>query len=389
MDRSNNPFTIRFGGDSRLFFGREEQLKGFDRALLVSGSDYRATFITGARGTGKTSLLEQYSKKAGEAGWDVIDMQSEEALKALYRRLAPYDMVKKTAKAAPTVNTPLGGGSLGEKGSEKSLDMGRTDIASLFVGYCKDHPAGVCVTIDEIQKIPLDELSLICGAFQLASRKNCNVILAVAGLPQSYKAITQYEGCTYMRRANHIQLGLFCREEVEDAYRQAFSLVKGLKVDDDAFAMLVNRTKGQPYMVQLLGYFAVDFAATKASTARKSGYMLSAYDVDRVFDVALDTYEQRVLRPLVAEMSNKALEFARAMAATMDEGHKASIGAIAEKIGKATTDISMTRKALLDEELIDSPERGYVRFAIPYLREYLLKDEESSDCSKRLDEWDV
>ena len=381
-----NPFTIKFGGDSDLFFGRHEQLVGFDNALVVSGSDYRATFITGSRGMGKTSLLEQYSIRAHNAGWEVIDAQPEEALKALHRHFAPYDEEKKTLSVKPTINTPFGGGSLGEKGSEKTVRSGDIDLSTLFIRYCEDHPQGVFVSIDETQKMPLDDLSLICGAFQMASRKGYNVILAIAGLPTSYEVVIQHKGCTFMRRANHIQLGLFSRAEVEEAYRSAFGLVNGLTVDDNAFKALVSFSKGQPYMVQLLGYYAVEYASTNA---KGKTYRLSHSDANHVKSIALDTYEKRVLAPLMAEVRNGEREFLNALAKALGEDRRARTGEVAEAQGKTTTEMSMTRKRLLEEKLIDAPAHGYVRFAVPYLREYLLKEESQSDASQLLDDWDV
>ena len=60
-----NPFSPIFGGKPDVFFGRDEILKLFDLAMIDSGSDYRAIFITGTRGSGKTALLEQFSIRAG------------------------------------------------------------------------------------------------------------------------------------------------------------------------------------------------------------------------------------------------------------------------------------------------------------------------------------
>ena len=387
MPRFKNPFTIKFGGDSELFFGRSEQLKEFHNALLVSGSDYHAPFITGTRGMGKTSLLEQFSKMAEQAGWDVVDTQSEEALKALYHRLAPYDAIRKTTAVKPTITTPFGGGSLGEKSSEKTFLADKADLGSIFIEYCKDHPGGVCVTIDEIQKIPLNDLSLICGAFQLASRKGHNVIIAIAGLPTSYKKVIEHNGCTYMRRASHIQLSLFSPEEVTEAYQSVFGRVKGLTLTDEALMRLVSNSKGQPYMMQLLGYYAIEYASAKASGKT---FTIQATDIEQIVSLALDTYEGRVLGPLVAEISNGKLEFLKVAAQVLDADHQASMRAIADALGKRTSDLSLTRKMLLDEELIASTQRGKIRFAIPYLREYLTKPENgNADRLQLLDEWGI
>ena len=62
----SNPFSPIFGGKPDVFFGRDRILSLFDLAMVDSGSDERAIFITGARGSGKTALLEQLSIRAGK-----------------------------------------------------------------------------------------------------------------------------------------------------------------------------------------------------------------------------------------------------------------------------------------------------------------------------------
>ena len=60
----SNPFSLVLGGESDVFFGRDRILSLFDLAMIDSGSDMRAMIITGARGMGKTFLLEQLSIRA-------------------------------------------------------------------------------------------------------------------------------------------------------------------------------------------------------------------------------------------------------------------------------------------------------------------------------------
>ena len=100
------------------------------------------------------------------------------------------------------------------------------------------------VSIDEVQKISLDDLSAICGAFQMASRKGYDVMLAIAGLPYAYDRIIQHEGCTYMRRSVHIRLGVFDRKEAAEAFLEAFGSIRGLSVEDEALSCLCRRAMG-------------------------------------------------------------------------------------------------------------------------------------------------
>jgi hypothetical protein len=64
---TNNPFTPTFGSPPPLLAGREELLaEALDDG---PGSAGRATLYTGARGAGKTVLLNEVEDTARERGW--------------------------------------------------------------------------------------------------------------------------------------------------------------------------------------------------------------------------------------------------------------------------------------------------------------------------------
>lgn len=389
MKRIVNPFTIKFGGDPHRFFGREEHLLGFDAALRESGSDYRATFITGTRGFGKTSLLEQFSKKALDAGWNVLDTQSDKALQSLYRHLCPYNQIEDGKRLEPSISTPILGGSLGEIEERSVRHIENDDIDGLFLSFCEVHREGVCITIDEAQKTPLDELSSICGAFQMASRKGHNVILSIAGLPQSYDPVILHEGCTYLRRANHISLGLFSRKEAQDAFAESFSAIEGIDVSKEALEKLVGWSMGQPYMLQLLGYYTIESIAENAQVIGKAELKIGAKDIEHVFSRALSAYEQRMLKPLVSGLGKQERELAASIAQLTQDVSDASIGDVAAYLGKETTQLSPARDSLIKSEIAVSVGYGKIRLAIPYLRSFLIKNEEADENLGRIKDWGV
>ncbi len=80
-----NPFSPVFGGKPDVFFGRKGILTRFEAAMLDKGSEDRALFITGNRGSGKTALLEQLSAQAGRARRKVLDASAENAVGSLLK----------------------------------------------------------------------------------------------------------------------------------------------------------------------------------------------------------------------------------------------------------------------------------------------------------------
>ena len=95
-----NPFSPIFGGKPDVFFGRSNILKSFSLAMVDKGSDSRALFFTGTRGSGKTALLEQLSMRSTEKSKLVIDLGPEDTAKQLVRSLAGFDESTRTGTSA-------------------------------------------------------------------------------------------------------------------------------------------------------------------------------------------------------------------------------------------------------------------------------------------------
>lgn len=135
--------------------------------------------------------------------------------------------------------------------------IGREKLQTVFLDACSHYEKGLLVTVDEIQKDPIEDVSSLCNAFQMASRKGCNIMLAVAGLPYVYSGVIRHEGCTYLRRATHEELGLFTWEETADSLTKIFSRIKGLGVSSTMIEKLNQASYGHPYIMQLLGYHLI------------------------------------------------------------------------------------------------------------------------------------
>ena len=70
---AKNPFTPTFGTSPPLLVGRDPLIEEFADALEDGpGAPGRATLYTGARGSGKTVLLNEVEDRAQAAGWLVV-----------------------------------------------------------------------------------------------------------------------------------------------------------------------------------------------------------------------------------------------------------------------------------------------------------------------------
>ena len=367
----SNPFSPIFGGKPGVFFGRDNILKLFDLAMIDVGSDERAMFITGTRGSGKTALLEQLSIKAGNKKRVVIDLGPDNMIDQLVHELAGFD--EKTTTVSPQANINMlgfGGGISGVSVSKISR-IGRESLQSALIGACAKSGNGILVTVDEIQKVPIEDVSSLCNAFQMASRKGCDIMLAVAGLPYAYTTITRHEGCTYLRRASHEELGLFTWDEVSDAFYDVFSGIKGLTIGSALIDKMNRASYGHPYLMQLLGYHLI-LQVNDHKPGRK--HEVDESEAGEAIANAVFAYEQRALKPLMEELPDNEKKYLRQMSECLNDDRLALTSDIASGLGTSQNKLSKARAYLIDHGIIAAPEHGKLMFCIPYLADYVKKD---------------
>ena len=373
----SNPFSPIFGGKPGVFFGRERILSLFDHAMIDAGSDDRAIFITGTRGSGKTALLEQLSIRATAGKRKVIDLGPENTISQIINVLAGYDEVTKTVNPQANVSVLGVGGSISGASVSKTRHIGRDDLQPVLLEACSKLKKGLLVTIDEIQKVPIEDVSAICNAFQMASRKGYDIMLAVAGLPYSYSEVIRHEGCTYLRRATHEELGLFTWDEAADSFAGIFSEIKGLTVSSAIIEKLNRACFGHPYIMQLLGYHLILHANEHLSGKT---HRVTDDEAQVAIANALFAYEQRALKPLLDELPRGERTYLEKMSECLDPDRLAETGAIARELGVSSNKLSRSRAYLIDHGIIASPEHGKVMFCIPYLADYVKKEEHVSDA---------
>ena len=373
----SNPFSPIFGGKPDIFFGRVKILNLFERAMIDVGSDDRAMFITGTRGSGKTALLEQLSIRANNNKRKVIDLGPENTISQIIYALNEYDEVTKTVSPQANVNIMGFGGGISGGSVSRTEHIGKEHLQKILVDACAKYKNGLLVTVDEIQKVPIEDVSSLCNAFQMASRKGCDIMLAVAGLPYAYSSIIKHEGCTYLRRATHEELGLFTWEEANDSFAGIFSKIKGLNVGAKVIEQFNQACYGHPYIMQLIGYHLILYINDNITTMEHD---VSNEEAQVAIDNALFAYEQRALKPLLDELPNGEKEYLIKMSECLDEERLASTSEIADKFGVDHNKLSRQRSYLIDHGIIASPERGKVMFCVPYLADYVKKAEYVSDA---------
>ncbi len=352
-----NPFKPTAGMNPPELIGRDPILADFQEALDNGpGAPDRLMRVSGARGVGKTVLLNALGNLAHKQGYQVVDVAANAGF---CQRIS--DTLKRSAELSSVTFAPsLLGVSLG------SVEVSRSATQLGEAMFNASKHGGLFITLDEIQDAPIEEMRELGNEIQLLIRQGANVAFAFAGLPASVDDVVSSDSLTFLQRAKHVELTRLSDFEVGESFEETMSRA-GMSVTSDIAQCLTQVSAGYPFMIQLVGYYVWQVAS------RRGAEQIEQVDADKGIAVARESFDSMVIEPALRRLSTKQLEYLRAMA-QCGEGDIAS-GDVAAQMGVGTSTVSSYRKRLIDAGLIEARGYGKLAFAIPYMREYLLNCE--------------
>ncbi len=375
---SRNPFTPTFGVSPPLLVGRSDLLDDFKDALEDGpGAPGRVTIYTGARGTGKTVMLNEVEDVARQLGWRVI---SETATTGLVGRLIGEHLPTLLAEIDPNgpktrvsgVSAPFGlGGATWEKREPyEVLPALRTQLTAAcdFLGA---NQAGLLLTLDEVHHQVVPELREVATVLQHLVREEREIAFVGAGLPSAINAILNEDVLTFLRRADRHLLGPVPTPAVAHALSDPF-VQADRNIKPDLVARAARATGGYPFMIQLVGYQVW----RQSPRARH----VSPEDIDAGIVAARRRLGSLVHEPALADLTDVERTFLLAMA--QDDG-PSKMSDIATRLDVDANYASQYRLRLIAAELIAPAGHGRVDFTMPYLRDY-LRDHVILDAQREL-----
>lgn len=364
---SVNPFRPGFGVSPRVLAGRDELLEEFDTALDEGpGSPLRSVLVSGARGMGKTVILNELEEAARARGWLVVrlpesgDMMEEMASTALPALLAEHDG-ERAVRRRVTGAGIAGVGSLSTTARERYevRETAATLIARLL-DVLAGRGTGVLFTLDELQAVDQESVAAFAELYQHLIRDERDVALAAAGLPMGVGKLLQHRGTTFLRRAERVQLGPLSAADVIDAGRRTVEEAGGV-ITEDALLALAEIVHGYPYLLQLAGYRAWRDAG---------GGQITAVLVRETLPILSERMGRLVHEPALRELPGAQRAYLGAM--SLDEGASSS-GVVAARLGLSAQHANVFRTRLIERELIEPAGHGRVDYSLPYLRDHLRR----------------
>lgn len=357
----NNPFTPNFGQVPIHMAGRSFLIEEITRALECESRDPNLTTIfIGARGTGKTALLSCLASSAEQRGWITADVSStpgmlEDIFEQTLRKSAEH-VEKKAMRRITSVNFAQMLGLEWENVDAPSLNW-RSRMTNVLEAL-DERDIGLMITVDEVEP-KLDEMIQLVTVYQHFVREGRKVGLLMAGLPHKVSGLIGGKSTSFLRRASQHRLSSIADYEVESAFRQTVEIA-GKTIQDEALQKATQATKGFPFMMQLVGFRAWQFAEESEQIALEH--------VQRGASMAENDMKERVLRPTLDELSKRDLEFLEAMLEDDEASLPADIG---KRLNRKTGHVSSYKRRLLDQGVIQPKRRDKLEFALPMLREYL------------------
>jgi DNA-binding transcriptional ArsR family regulator len=162
-----------------------------------------------------------------------------------------------------------------------------------------------------------------------------------------------------LNRANKVELGPLPLNDISLYYDAVFKKL-GKSIIAEVLDYAVNSTLGYPYLLQLVGYYVLEYAAEnlriELETVAKAVISAKRDMIDSIFITSLNP------------LSQQDKKFLQGLAL---QGDQASISTIREHLEVSQASVQQTRARLLDSGIITAPRRGEVALALPYLGAYL------------------
>lgn len=368
-----NPFKPTAGMTPPVLVGRADDIEDFSYALDDgAGAPGRLMYLTGARGVGKTVMLNALGDVARHRDWLVIDETAESGfLGRLINALHEGSKSRLSSVTMPTasvsglglpVGVSLNLGAAQFSREERALDFRRA-MSERLDALSRKH-RGILITLDEVQASGISEMRALATAVQHLIREHRDVAFIFAGLPSMVEDVINDDVLTFLRRAERKHLGDVSLDDVKRAFATTIE-DNGRHASDSVLSMLAQATNGYPFMIQLVGYWA--WRASQTGPYADDETITEEAAVRGIAQAKIKLGDM-VHGPAVDGLSAMARDYLLAMA--QDDG-PSSTGEIAKRLERDATYANVYRTQLIKEDIIYQSSYGYVDFKLPYLRDYL------------------
>ncbi|MDR1015464.1 MAG: ATP-binding protein [Coriobacteriales bacterium] len=358
-------FLPAFGNRPSHLVGRDEIVDGFVRGLRSPvGNPERATLLIGRRGMGKTALLLAFAESAESQGFLVARVTAGDEMLAdivgtIQRKGTPY--IKKNPQVKGVSAGALGFAFGLTFSDEVERSFSFLNKMALLCDALEKHDKGIVLLVDEIQA-HTPSLRILTTTYQHLVGEGKNVVIAMAGLPHAISSLLNDEVLTFLNRARKNRLGPLSLSAVSLYYSSVFDGL-GKSISPENLARAVEATRGYPYLLQLIGYYLLEYSGnSKGITGDQTEQALASAKHDLT---------ENIYAPVLKPLSARDRQFLQAMSKTKGP---VRVTDIEKRMRTTRGNVQAYRRRLMDAGVIASEQRGELELVIPYLGEYLRRE---------------
>ena len=357
-DKTKNPFNPSFGKLPPIYIDRSEQIGELVDEFHNPDSPYQTTLIYGQRGSGKTAFMVAVCDELRkDKNFIVVDIPSHDDILRTYVQCI-YDQATKDVKKALDTIDSLSVSVLGVQVgyNKKDTEPNYLIVLQNMLKKLAEKNITVLAAIDEIELST--ELKNFVSIYKILLQQNLPVRLMMAGLPQNVTAFQNSKGMTFLLRAARITLQPLNVPNIKFNYKKAFDKT-GRKYEEDALTFMAKSTAGYAYAFQLIGYLAW----------KSKDEVVTLKTVKSLIDEYKTLLYRNAYGAICDALSEKDIAFIVAMAGQSTETVKMS--AISEATGEPASYLSKYRLRLIDAQVIGQSKYGYVKFTLPFFKNYV------------------
>lgn len=377
-----NPFMPGAGMQPPELVGRERDLEIVDRMIArtkLNNLD-RGIIFSGLRGVGKTVLLVKLQEMA--AGKNMLTAKIESSgnpdddYEAIFHEInlaaMKIHLVGGLRKRLGDVISNIKSMSFGAFGLSASVSRESSAQTSenpfklellieSITTELKKSNSGLYLFIDELQEMADEPLGTLMSIQHKMGQRSLPFYIIGAGLPNLPGVLSKSR--SYAERLfEYRTIGQLSDADAAEGFQKP-ARRNGRPFTDDALNELIKVSSGYPYFIQAYGKAAWNASGSNPiplQAVTKSEACARAELDDGLYSARW----QRTTPP--------GRRYLAAMAKIGTES-PSSTAEVADRLGKSTGEISMTRDKLIKLGLIYSPEYGKVAFTVPGMGEFILR----------------
>lgn len=352
-----------FGRFPKIVIDQQEALTDYLTGLQTHDAKYQTSLIYGTRGAGKTVFLLNVQKSLEKLdNWCFIRLNNGQGnllFQLLHglQRAAGVSLVE-LLKGIKGFNIMGNGISL--QSLQESGQIDYDDYLPALLTRLKKQNKSILIGIDEIEIS--DDVRAFGSEYQTLIGDDYDISLLMTGLPSRISEVQNDNTLTFLLRSHRVYLSPLDEDSVSHSYEQAFT--KGHReIDYVVLDQMSRSVKGYAYAFQTIGYYAWRYS--EKSLVLDDQVLDETIKASKV-DLFRNAYERMYM-----DISKTDRAFIKAMVQAGTDS--VSISQLQEILHKPANYISVYRARLLDDQLISSPQRGFVQLSLPFFAEFVRK----------------